>query len=101
MIISCSTCQRKNKNACGINIGFTLFCRVFKLVLIYVFSAKSVFPIFESSQKNVFFPSLMKTIGVKIWRTVQMRNERTGKLEDLRTEDLKNWRTGGLENWMP
>ena len=36
MVISCSTCQKGEKEAFRLNIGFTLFCRDFKFVIIYV-----------------------------------------------------------------
>ena len=48
--------------AYGLNIWFTLFCHNFKFVVIYVFfSAKSVLPKFQSSQK-MFFSNLDKPI---------------------------------------
>ena len=37
MEISCSTCQKKEHNAYGLNICFTLFCCDFKFVVIYDF----------------------------------------------------------------
>ena len=37
MVISCSTCQKKENNAHGLNIWFTLFCRIFKFIVIYAF----------------------------------------------------------------
>ena len=49
----------KKKNAHGLNICCKVFCCDFKFVVNYAFLyAKSAFPKHQSSQKNVFFPSL-------------------------------------------
>ena len=58
MVISFSTCQKEEKNAQGLNIRFTLFCRDFKLVIIYTF-----FPPNLLFQKNIFFLVWPKSDG--------------------------------------
>ena len=56
MVISLSPVKRKKKKAFWLNIWFTLLCHNFKFFVIYAFfSANSVFPKFQSSQKNGFF----------------------------------------------
>ena len=58
MVISCSSCQKEEKNACWLDIGFTLFCSVFYFVVIYAyFSTKCVLPKFRVHTQNAFSQS--------------------------------------------
>ena len=51
MVISCSSCQKEEKEY----LIYTVLSRFQICCNLRVFSAKSVFPKLQSSQKNVFF----------------------------------------------
>ena len=56
MVISCSTCHKEEKERMWVKYMFYIFLLQLKICRnLRVFSAKSVFPKFQSSQKNVFF----------------------------------------------
>ena len=56
---TCSTCQKEEKEC--IWVKYLIYAVLLRFQIcrnLRVFSAKSVFPKFQSSQNNVFFPSL-------------------------------------------
>ena len=58
MIISCSTCQKEEKNAFRLSIWFTLFYRNFKFVVFMRFFRQIFIPQISEFTKKTFFPSL-------------------------------------------
>ena len=56
MVISCSTCEKEEKECIQVKYLIYAVCRDFKFVVIYAFfSTKCAFQKFQSSQQNGFF----------------------------------------------
>ena len=67
MVISCSTCQKEEKYALGLNMGFTESCRNFNFVVIYaIFPAKPYFHTFRIDNKIAYCNSGSVVVAVAV-----------------------------------
>ena len=67
MIMSYSYSQKEEKNLFGLNIWSTLFCCVFKFVVIHMFFPPNLKPKISEFTKKWFFPSLGGELTFWLW----------------------------------
>ena len=68
MVISCSACQKEEKDCILVNILFTQTCRNFNYVVIYaLFSAKFLFPDFRAHKNIIYSKSAPRQQHLEIW----------------------------------